>query len=67
MSGPPDDDDFDPFDFEDDKECWQCGGTGWISNCFEEFACLVPDEGCEDCLRPCDICNAERPARPQQV
>lgn len=52
----------DPFggdDFDDhyDGDCWQCGGEGFISNCFEEFACLDPEGGCDDCTRPCDICN----------
>lgn len=59
---PPDEDHLN--DCVDDGDCWQCGGEGWIANCFEEFACLDPEGGCDDCLRPCDICNTGRPPRP---
>lgn len=49
-------------------ECWQCGGEGEMAHCFEEFACIDPEYGCEDCIEPCDICNGaggwERPATP---
>ncbi len=49
------DDDFDP------AECWQCGGEGYIAHCFEDYACVDPEEGCDDCLRPCDICKPRKP------
>lgn len=48
-------------DDEDDGDCWQCGGEGFVSNCFEEFACLDPDGGCDLCTRRCDICNPAKP------
>lgn len=50
------DSDFDD-DFDDQADCWNCGGEGFVSNCFQEFACLHPDEGCDDCTRRCDVCN----------
>jgi hypothetical protein len=41
----------------DDNDCENCGGTGYVSNCFEEFACRYPDESCDDCTRRCEWCN----------
>lgn len=47
-----------PYEYEPEwVECWQCGGDGFVSSCFEEFACIDPDEGCEDCQRKCDVCE----------
>ncbi len=40
-------------------ECWQCAGEGTVSYCFEEFACIDPEGGCEDCTRTCDICKGK--------
>jgi hypothetical protein len=40
-------------------DCWQCGGEGFIANCWEEWACLHPDEGCRDCRRKCNICRGK--------
>lgn len=40
-------------------DCWQCGGEGEIPDCWEEFACIDPESGCEDCLRRCDICRGK--------
>lgn len=45
------------YDGNEVHECWNCGGEGTIADCFEEFACLSPDEGCDDCTRPCDVCD----------
>lgn len=48
------------IDFPDDDEtCWQCAGEGYIAMCFEEFACLHPEDGCDDCTRACDICHGK--------
>lgn len=38
-------------------ECWNCAGEGFVSSCFEEFACVDPESGCDDCTRYCDICG----------
>lgn len=61
--------DFD--DYGDHVECWQCGGEGTITNCFEEFACIDPEDGCPDCWRRCDICGGKgswlRPDAPSPV
>lgn len=48
-------DDF--IDDEDDSECWNCGGEGVIYSCFEEYACLDPEEGCHLCARRCEVCR----------
>lgn len=41
----------------DDGECWNCGGEGYVSSCFEECACMDPESGCDLCTRRCDVCN----------
>ena len=40
----------------DDDSCWQCGGEGFVANCFEEYACVDPESGCDLCTRRCDVC-----------
>lgn len=57
----PSDSDIDLYD-EEIVECANCGGEGYVSHCFEEWACMHPDEGCDLCMRRCDWCN--RPALP---
>lgn len=37
-------------------ECWQCSGEGVVYMCCEEFACIDPESGCDDCARKCGIC-----------
>lgn len=49
----------DPFDFYDQIECWQCGGDGFVAACFEEYACIDPEGGCDYCMRRCDICKGK--------
>ena len=44
-------------DYDESGDCWNCGGEGFVSNCFTEYACIYPDEGCDECTRRCDICN----------
>lgn len=51
-------------DFDQDV-CWNCGGEGFFSNCFQEFACMYPDDGCDECTRRCDVC-APVPAKSGQ-
>lgn len=58
MSG----EDIDDYDFDyDDNECWNCGGEGFVSICFTEYACIYPDEGCNECTRRCDVCQPRKP------
>ena len=40
-------------------ECWQCGGEGEIASCFEEWACIDPESGCDACIRTCDVCHGK--------
>jgi len=43
-----------------DGTCWQCGGEGVVYDCFEEYACIDPEGGCDLCERRCDVCNPRR-------
>lgn len=54
-------------DYEDNGDCWNCGGDGWVSHCFEAFACLHPDEGCDLCLKRCDVCNPRKLTPEEEV
>lgn len=45
------------------EDCPECGGEGYISDCFEEFACLDPESGCADCTRRCRGCAEAKHAR----
>lgn len=48
----------DPYwEYDEREDCWQCGGEGFVAHCFEEWACMHPDEGCDLCMRRCDFCN----------
>jgi len=42
---------------DDDGDCWQCGGEGYVANCHDEIGCVDPESGCDFCTRRCDICN----------
>lgn len=48
-------DDYD--DYDDDSDCANCGGTGYVANCYSDYACVDPEEGCDQCMRRCDWCN----------
>jgi hypothetical protein len=52
-------DDYD--DYDDDGECWNCGGEGVVYNCFTEYACVFPEDGCDECMRRCDVCQPSKP------
>lgn len=57
------------MDFEyEDTSCPNCGGEGFVAHCWEEYACIDPEGGCDDCLEPCDWCNPPpgRTAPPQE-
>jgi len=47
----------DHMDFETEDQCPNCGGEGVVYCCFEEFACIDPESGCEYCERRCDWCR----------
>lgn len=52
----------DDIDFyDDDSVCWNCAGEGVVANCFEEWACFNPEDGCEECIRRCDVCRPRKP------
>lgn len=38
------------------EDCPECGGDGYTYDCFEEFACIDPESGCQDCARRCRGC-----------
>jgi hypothetical protein len=52
----------DDYDDSRDDDCWQCGGEGWIADCFDDL-CVNAEDGCELCMCRCDICNV-RPSQP---
>lgn len=45
------DDDFDM----DDRDCNECGGEGFVHDCFDGF-CVDAEDGCDDCTRACPEC-----------
>lgn len=45
------------LDGPDDRDCPNCGGEGFVAHCWEEWACIDPEGGCDDCLQPCDWCS----------
>lgn len=54
----------DPHDYDDhdpDDSCPNCGGEGYVYDCFEEYACVDPESGCDLCMRRCDWCNPRKP------
>jgi hypothetical protein len=54
---------FEEYDDSLDDDCWNCGGEGFVSSCFEEWACVDPESGCDLCTRRCDVCRTLRTAR----
>jgi hypothetical protein len=44
---------------EDDGDCFQCGGEGYIYGCSWDWQCDTYDAGEGTCLctRRCDVCN----------
>lgn len=61
MAEPGPDYDVEYDDDWDNGDCFQCGGEGFYANCFEEWACMYPDEGCDLCIRRCDVCRPRKP------
>lgn len=48
--------DFEDID-DDNGDCPQCHGDGFTYDCFEEWACVDPEGGCDLCMRRCDVCG----------
>lgn len=38
-----------------DEQCPDCGGEGYIADCFDGF-CVDAESGCEDCMKRCGEC-----------
>lgn len=52
-------------DNEDDGDCFECGGEGYVSDCFDGL-CVNAEDGCDECTRPCPECRRrKRPASAQ--
>lgn len=57
-------------DYDDDfdnGDCWNCDGEGFVINCFDEGACLHPDEGCDLCTRRCEVCRPSSQNTPDSL
>ena len=52
-------------DWDDDGDCPNCGGDGFISyGCFDG-CCADADYGCEECEGPCPTCSSHLiPSKP---
>lgn len=50
----------------DDDGCPICGGEGVIFECFDG-CCECADEGCDDCIVPCECQKRQAPAELQEV
>jgi hypothetical protein len=51
---------YDPDEFDDSEECWECGGEGGWNSCMEDTCCAIGgEEGCDDplCWRRCPTCK----------
>lgn len=52
----------DTYQDPDDMDCCpNCGGDGVVYDCFEEYACVDPEGGCDLCARRCDWCRPSKP------
>lgn len=53
----------DPQPYDDETECWKCGGLGILAGCFEDTCCGLDcdPEDPEYCCDPshCDICGGK--------
>lgn len=48
------------YDEEEGDDCWNCGGEGFVCDCYEPWACCDPESGCDDCTKPCDVCKPRK-------
>jgi hypothetical protein len=46
-----------PHDFDDDNECFNCGGEGFVYGCSWDWQCDTWDGDSCLCTRPCHICR----------
>jgi hypothetical protein len=55
----------DDFDYFEQDDCWNCGGGGYIADCFDGL-CVNAEDGCDLCMRRCEYCNppAKRATQP---
>ena len=54
--------DYDYDDHDDNRDCYQCGGEGFVWDCFDGF-CVNAEDGCDDCTRPCPECARSKRER----
>ena len=54
----------DQANYEEDDDCPNCGGSGIIYSCWTEYACVDPENGCEECARRCDWCSPRAALNP---
>lgn len=47
--------------WEDDSECWNCGGDGFVYGCSWDWQCDTWDGDSCLCTRPCHICHPPKP------
>lgn len=47
--------DYDGWD--DDNECWNCGGEGRVNDCIDGCCVDQDDIYCPYCSKRCDVCN----------
>lgn len=47
--------------WDDDNECWNCGGAGRINDCIDGCCVDQDDIYCEYCSKRCDVCNPKKP------
>jgi len=48
------------YDMGLDDCCPNCGGEGVVYSCFEEWACIDPEGGCDLCEHRCDWCQPRK-------
>lgn len=60
VSGDPISEIINEWDDQIDGTCWQCGGDCIVYDCFEEWACIDPEGGCDLCASQCDVCKPRR-------
>lgn len=51
---------------DDQEDCPNCGGEGYIYDCFDGF-CEDAEYGCDDCMRRCDWCQPRKRIPPQDA
>jgi hypothetical protein len=53
----------DGCDLDDDGECWNCDGEGFVCGCSWDWQCDAYDasEGTCLCTRPCHVCRPSKP------